>query len=130
MKNINISLIDQIIYSASPFLLFLMLSANTEITTFALLSSTYTINVLFNSSYQAYLIEPVITHWNNLDEKMQNQLLVSNLKTSIRESYVVQIFSLAYSALILSTLLNSVGEIVIYLSFMVVWDINFNTSTF
>ena len=127
MKNINISLIDQIIYSASPFLLFLMLSANTEITTFALLSSTYTINVLFNSSYQAYLVEPVITHWNNLDEKMQNQLLVSNLKTSIRESYVVQIFSLAYSALILSTLLNSVFEIVAYL--LLLWLSGISTST-
>ena len=131
MKNINISLIDQIIYSASPFLLFLMLSANTEITTFALLSSTYTINVLFNSSYQAYLIEPVITHWNNLDEKMQNQLLVRNLINSISESYVVQIFSFAYSALILSTLLNSVFEIVAYL--LLLWlsgKCNFNTFTF
>ena len=106
MKNINISLIDQIIYSSSPFLLFLILSANTEFTTFAVLSSTYTINVLFNSSYQAYLVEPVVTHWNHLDEKNQNQLLISNLKTSIRESYFVQIFSLIYSALILSTLLD------------------------
>ena len=61
MKNINISLIDQIIYSSSPFLLFLILSANTEFTTFAVLSSTYTINVLFNSSYQAHLVEPVVT---------------------------------------------------------------------
>ena len=95
--------------------------------TFALLSSTYTINVLFNSSYQAYLVEPVITHWNNLDEKMQNQLLVSNLKTSIRESYVVQIFSLAYSALILSTLLNSVFEIVAYL--LLLWLSGISTST-
>ena len=127
MKNLNISLIDQIIYSASPFLLFLILSANTEISTFAILSSTYTINVLFNSSYQAYLVEPVITHWNNLDEKMQNQLLVSNLKTSIRESYVVQIFSLAYSALILSTLLNSVFEIVAYL--LLLWLSGISTST-
>ena len=92
MKNINISLIEQIIYSSSPFLLFLILSANTEITTFAVLSSTYTINVLFNSSYQAYLVEPIVTHWNYLDKKRQNQLLVSNLKTSIRESYFFKFF--------------------------------------
>ena len=127
MKNINISLIDQIIYSSSPFLLFLILSANTEFTTFAVLSSTYTINVLFNSSYQAYLVEPVVTHWNHLDEKNQNQLLISNLKTSIRESYFVQIFSLIYSALILSTLLDSAGEIVIYL--ILLWLSGISTST-
>ena len=127
MKNINISLIDQIIYSSSPFLLFLILSANTEFTTFAVLSSTYTINVLFNSSYQAYLVEPVVTHWNNLDEKVQNQLLVSNLKISIRESYFVQILSLMYSTLILSTLLDSVGEIILYLIFL--WLSGISTST-
>ncbi|MAT79879.1 MAG: hypothetical protein CMD13_03985 [Flavobacteriales bacterium] len=127
MKNINISLIDQIIYSSSPFLLFLILSANTEFTTFAVLSSTYTINVLFNSSYQAYLVEPLVTHWNYLDEKNQNQLLVSNLKTSIRESYVIQIFSLVYSALILSILLDSVGEIVLYL--ILLWLSGISTST-
>ena len=127
MKNINISLIDQIIYSSSPFLLFLILSANTEFTTFAILSSTYTINVLFNSSYQAYLVEPVVTHWNHLDKKNQNQLLVSNLKTSIRESYFVQILSLVYSTLILSTLLDSVGETILYLIFL--WLSGMSTST-
>ena len=118
MKNINISLIDQIIYSSSPFLLFLILSSNTEFATFAFLSSTYTINVLFNSSYQAYLVEPVVTHWKYLGEKNQNQLLVSNLKTSITESYFVQILSLIYSALILFTLLDSVGEIILSLIFL------------
>ena len=127
MKNINISLIDQVVYSSTPFLLFLLLSSNSSIETFAILSSTYTINVLFNSSYQAYLVEPVVTHWNNLDEKIQNQLLVSNLKTSIRESYLVQIFSLVYSALILNTLLNSVFEIVVYL--LLLWLSGISTST-
>jgi len=56
MKNINISLVDQVVYSSTPFLLFLLLSSNLSIETFAILSSTYTINVLFNSSYQAYLV--------------------------------------------------------------------------
>ena len=92
MKNINISLIDQIIYSSSPFLLFLILSANTEFTTFAVLSSTYTINVLFNSSYQAYLVEPVVTHWNHLDEKNQNQLLISNLKLQLESLILFKFF--------------------------------------
>ena len=127
MKNINISLVDQVVYSSTPFLLFLLLSSNLSIETFAILSSTYTINVLFNSSYQAYLVEPIVTHWNNLDEKIQNQLLVSNLKTSIRESYLVQIFSLVYSALILNTLLNSVFEIVVYL--LLLWLSGISTST-
>lgn len=127
MKNINISLIDQIIYSSSPFLLFLILSSNTEFATFAFLSSTYTINVLFNSSYQAYLVEPVVTHWKYLGEKNQNQLLVSNLKTSITESYFVQILSLIYSALILFTLLDSVGEIILSLIFL--WLSGISTST-
>lgn len=127
MKNINISLIDQIIYSSSPFLLFLILSSNTEFATFAFLSSTYTINVLFNSSYQAYLVEPVVTHWKYLGEKNQNQLLVSNLKTSITESYFVQILSLVYSALILFTLLDSVGEIILSLIFL--WLSGISTST-
>jgi hypothetical protein len=105
----------------------LILSSNTEFATFAFLSSTYTINVLFNSSYQAYLVEPVVTHWKYLGEKNQNQLLVSNLKTSITESYFVQILSLIYSALILFTLLDSVGEIILSLIFL--WLSGISTST-
>ena len=67
MNKINISVIDQVIYSATPFILFLILSNSTNVSTFAILSSTYTINILFTSLYQAYLVEPVITHWDKLD---------------------------------------------------------------
>ena len=110
MKNINISLIDQVIFSSTPFLLFLFLSNNTDVETFAILSSTYTINVLFTSLYQAYLIEPVITHWDAFPSTIQQKLIKNNLITSIRETFIVQFISIIYSSIFLATIFDNVCE--------------------
>ena len=127
MKNINISLIDQVIYSATPFILFLILSNTTDISTFAILSSTYTVNILFTSLYQAYLVEPVITHWDNLNQEIKNGIIKSNLKVSIRESLVVQLISLLYAAILL---VNIIGfSPITFLYILLIWLSGLSTST-
>ena len=85
MNKINISVIDQVIYSATPFILFLILSNSTNVSTFAILSSTYTVNILFTSLYQAYLVEPVINLWDKLDNDSRNNIINKKLKVILLE---------------------------------------------
>ena len=115
MNKINISVIDQIIYSATPFILFLILSNSTSVSTFAILSSTYTVNVLFTSLYQAYLIEPVITHWDSLDNDSRNNIIRKNLKVSIQESFLVQIISMLFATILLLNLLGASSSTFFYI---------------
>ena len=127
MKNINISLIDQVIFSSTPFVLFLFLSNNTDIETFAILSSTYTINVLFTSLYQAYLIEPVITHWDAFPSTIQQKLIRNNLIISIRETFIVQFISVIYSSIFLATIFDSTQMVLFYV--LLIWISGIATST-
>ena len=127
MKNINISLIDQVIFSSTPFVLFLFLSNNTDIETFAILSSTYTINVLFTSLYQAYLIEPVITHWEAFPSTIQQKLIRNNLIISIRETFIVQFISVIYSSIFLATIFDSTQMVLFYV--LLIWISGIATST-
>ena len=127
MKNINISLIDQVIFSSTPFVLFLFLSNNTDIETFAILSSTYTINVLFTSLYQAYLIEPVITHWETFPSTIQQKLIRNNLIISIRETFIVQFISVIYSSIFLATIFDSTQMVLFYV--LLIWISGIATST-
>ena len=127
MNKINISVIDQIIYSATPFILFLILSNSTSVSTFAILSSTYTVNVLFTSLYQAYLIEPVITHWDSLDNDSRNNIIRKNLKVSIQESFLVQIISMLFATILLLNLLGASSSTFLYILLM--WLSGVSTST-
>ena len=127
MKNINISLIDQVIFSSTPFLLFLFLSSNTDAETFAILSSTYTINILFTSLYQAYLIEPVITHWDSFPSKIQQKLIRSNLSVSIRETFIVQLISIIYSSVFLIRIFDNTQMVICYV--LLIWISGITTST-
>ena len=127
MKNINISLIDQVIFSSTPFVLFLFLSNSTDVETFAILSSTYTINVLFTSLYQAYLIEPVITHWDAFPSTVQQKLMKNNLITSIRETFIVQLISIIYSSIFLATIFDNAKTILFYV--LLIWVSGISTST-
>ncbi len=127
MKKINISVVDQVIYSSTPFILFLILSNNTNVTTFAILSSTYTINILFTSLYQAYLVEPVITHWDSLDKDTRNKIIKKRLTVSIQESFLVQIISMLFAAFLLLNILGLSLTTCIYILLM--WVSGISTST-
>ena len=127
MNKINISVIDQVIYSATPFILFLILSNSTNVSTFAILSSTYTVNILFTSLYQAYLVEPVITHWDKLDNDSRNNIINKKLKVSLQESILVQIISMLFASILLVNTLGFSFSILIYLLLM--WISGISTST-
>ena len=127
MNKINISVIDQVIYSATPFILFLILSNSTNVSTFAILSSTYTVNILFTSLYQAYLVEPVITHWDKLDNDSRNSIINKNLKVSLQESILVQIISMLFASILLVNILGFSSSTLLYVLMM--WLSGISTST-
>ena len=127
MNKINISVIDQVIYSATPFILFLILSNSTNVSTFAILSSTYTVNILFTSLYQAYLVEPVITHWDKLDKDSRDNIINKNLKISLQESILVQIISMLFASILLVNILGFSSSTLLYVLMM--WISGISTST-
>ena len=127
MKKINISVIDQVIYSSTPFILFLILSNSTNVPTFAILSSTYTVNILFTSLYQAYLVEPVITHWDTLDSDTRNNIIKKKLTVSVQESLLVQIISMLFATILLLNILDLSKTTFIYILLM--WLSGISTST-